>query len=188
MGAYSSLNRPIFVVAYDPNWPALYEAEKAHILDALGEAVVQIEHIGSTSVPGLAAKPVIDIAVGIVDLAEAATCILALEAIGYRYVPEVEAALPERRFLWKGTPLEHTYHVSIAEPDNPTMVNPILFRDYLRTHPVEVQRYQALKRELASRCGSDISAYVAGKTALVETVLAKARGDTPSLHWASWCI
>jgi GrpB-like predicted nucleotidyltransferase (UPF0157 family) len=144
----------------------------------LGAAVLQIEHIGSTSVPGLAAKPVIDIAVGIAALSQAPTCFPALEALGYIYVPEVEAALPSRRFLWKGTPLMHTYHLSLAEPDDPTMVNPIIFRNYLRAHPDEVQRYQASKRELAARCGSDVSAYVAGKTALVESVLAKAAQAT----------
>jgi len=75
----------------------------------LGAAVLQIEHIGSTSVPGLSAKPVIDIALGIAALSQAPVYIPALEALGYIYVPEVEAALPSRRYLWKGTPLVHTY-------------------------------------------------------------------------------
>jgi GrpB-like predicted nucleotidyltransferase (UPF0157 family) len=129
-------------------------------------------------VPGLAAKPVIDIAVGIAALPQSSIYIPALEAPGYIYVPKVEAPLPSRRFLWKGTPLMHTYHFSLAEPDDPTMANPIIFRNYLRAHPDEVQRYQVLKRELAARCGLDVNAYVAGKTALVESVLAEAAEAT----------
>jgi GrpB-like predicted nucleotidyltransferase (UPF0157 family) len=180
MGAYSALNRPIVVVDYDPIWPSLYAAERERILAVMGAAVVQIEHIGSTAVPALAAKPVIDIALGIADLAQAPSYVPALEGLGYLYVPEAEAELPERRFFWKGTPLVHTYHISMAVPGSPEWVKPIVFRDYLRGHPAEVQRYQALKRELALRCGTDIGAYVKGKTALVESALLKAdraKGD-----------
>jgi GrpB-like predicted nucleotidyltransferase (UPF0157 family) len=172
--AYSNLNRPIVVVDYDPNWPALYEAEKAHILAALGTAVVQIEHIGSTAVPGLAAKPTIDIGVGIVDLSFAPSYIPILEGLGYIYVPETEVELPARRFFWKGTAQSHIYHISMAEPGSSVWVRPLLFRDYLRAHPDEVQRYMAVKRDLALACGSDIQAYITGKTALIESILVKA--------------
>lgn len=175
MRTYTQLNRPIVVVDYDPNWPALYEAESERISSALGEQVLQIEHIGSTAVPGLAAKPVIDISVGVGHLDQAELCIPILKGLGYIYVPEFEAELPERRFLWKGTRKVHTFHVQLTEPTSPSWTRPIMFRNYLRDHPPEAQRYQRLKRELAIQCGSDVDAYVHGKTAFVESILLKAQ-------------
>lgn len=177
MGRYYKLNRPIHVVDYDPNWPVLYEAEKERILAALGKAVIQIEHFGSTSVPGLPAKPVIDIAVGVGDLGQARVYIPSLENLGYTYEPALEGDLPARRFLWKGTPLVHTYHISIEVPGTPIWLEHILFRDYLRRHPDKARRYQELKRELASRCVSDMDAYVRGKTAFVLSCLEKAKEE-----------
>jgi GrpB-like predicted nucleotidyltransferase (UPF0157 family) len=79
MSTYSKLNRPIDIVAYDPAWPRLYEAEKCRLCVVLGERIVQIEHIGSTAIPGLAAKSVIDIAIGIRRLAQAPECLTILE-------------------------------------------------------------------------------------------------------------
>jgi len=174
MGTYTKLNRPILVVDYDPNWPSLYEKERERILAALGKGAVQIEHIGSTSVPGLAAKPTIDIAVGVDDFEKAMAYIPIIENLGYTYEPEFEAELPERRFFWKGVPKVHTYHVSMAEPTSSVWIKPILFRDYLRGHPDEARRYEQLKRELAAHYGSDMDTYVRGKTAFVESILLKA--------------
>lgn len=175
MGVYSKLNRPIHVVDYDPNWPSLFDAEKALILAALGEDNLQIEHFGSTSVPGLPAKPVIDIAVGVDNLQQAEIYIPILETLGYTYEPDLENDIATRRFLWKGTPLVHTHHISIEVPGSPVWVEHILFRDYLRQHPDEARRYQALKRELAARLVSDAEAYVRGKTDFVLSCLEKAK-------------
>jgi GrpB-like predicted nucleotidyltransferase (UPF0157 family) len=171
---YSNLNRQIVVIDYDPNWPSLYEQEKDRIAAALGEGVVQIEHIGSTSVPGLAAKPIIDIAVGVADFEEARAYVPIIESLGYTYEPGFEADLPERRFFWKGLPSRHTYHIHMAEPGSLEWIKPILFRDYLRAHPAEARQYQALKRKLALRYGSDMEAYVKGKTEFVRSILSKA--------------
>ncbi len=171
---YARLNRQIIVVDYDPNWPSLYEQEKDRIVAALGEGIVQIEHIGSTSVPGLAAKPIIDIAVGIANFEEAKVYVPMIEALDYTYEPEFEVDLPERRFFWKGLPSLHTHHIHVAEPGSLEWIKPIVFRDYLREHPEEARQYQVLKRELAVRCGSDMEAYVKGKTEFVRTILSKA--------------
>jgi GrpB-like predicted nucleotidyltransferase (UPF0157 family) len=171
MGAYSKLNRPILVVDYDPQWPILFELEKERIIATLGNYLLMVEHIGSTAVPGLAAKPVIDIGVGIRSLADAPVLIPCIEKLGYVYEPALEQLLPQRRFFWKGTPTVHTYHLHLAEVDHPVLVRPIQFRDYLRTHPDVAVEYGALKRELAKRCGQDIEAYVAGKTEFVENVM-----------------
>jgi GrpB-like predicted nucleotidyltransferase (UPF0157 family) len=175
MSLSSRLNRPIHVVDYDPNWPSLYEAEKESILTALGNRMIQIEHFGSTSVPGLPAKPVIDIAVGVESLQQAQNYIPSLENLGYKYEPELEVDTPARYFLWKGTPLVHTYHISMEVPGSPSWAEHILFRDYLRQHPDEACRYQNLKQELAVRCVTDMEAYVSGKTAFVVSCLEKAK-------------
>jgi GrpB-like predicted nucleotidyltransferase (UPF0157 family) len=178
MGVYSKLNRPIVVVEYDPQWPGMFEHEKEAIMTALGNWVLLIEHIGSTAVPGLAAKPVIDIGVGIRSLMDAHDLIPRIESLKYIYEPTLEQLVPERRFFWKGTPVIHTYHLHLAEVNDPVLLTPIRFRDYLRGHPDTAKEYGALKKELAKRCKQDITAYVAGKTALVERVLKQAEQES----------
>jgi GrpB-like predicted nucleotidyltransferase (UPF0157 family) len=173
MGVYSRFNRPILVVEYDPQWPILFEQEKETILAALGSSLLMVEHIGSTSVPGLAAKPVIDMGVGVRSLAAAAALMPAIERLGYAYEPAFEQLVPERRFFWKGTPIVHTYHLHLAERDHPVLLRPLRFRDYLRRHPDLAESYGRLKKELAKRCDQDIEAYVNGKTAFIEQVMSE---------------
>ena len=91
----------ITIAHYDPQWPILYEEEKARILGVIGDKVVAIEHIGSTAVPGLGAKPIIDITVAVRHLADAEKCIEPLQSVGYEYVPEYEVSIPERRYFRK---------------------------------------------------------------------------------------
>jgi GrpB-like predicted nucleotidyltransferase (UPF0157 family) len=171
MGVYSKFNRPILVLEYDPQWPVLFEKEKAAILAALRNRLLMVEHIGSTAVPGLAAKPVIDIAVGIQSLADAPVLIPCIERLGYIYDPILEQLVPQRRFFWKGTPTVHTCHLHLAEPDHPVLLRPLRFRDYLRRHPDAAEKYGVLKKELAERCGEDMQSYVSGKTAFIEQVM-----------------
>ena len=178
MGVYSKFNRPIIVVDYDPQWPILFEKEKEAILAALRNRFLMVEHIGSTAVPGLAAKPLIDIAVGIQKLADAPVLIPCIEQLGYSYEPTFEQLVPERRFFWKGTPTVHTFHIHLAEPDHPVLVKPIQFRDYLRKHPDAAQEYGILKKELAKRCVQDLDTYVAGKTGFVEKVMLQIEEET----------
>lgn len=171
MGVYSQFNRPILVVDYDPQWPLLFEKEKEAILAALGSRLLMVEHIGSTAVPGLAAKPVIDIALGIQNLADAPILIPCIEQLGYIYEPSLEQLVPGRRFFWKGTPTVHTCHLHLAESDHPVLVKPLQFRDYLRKHPDAAEEYEVLKRELAKSCVQDLDAYVAGKTGFIENAM-----------------
>jgi GrpB-like predicted nucleotidyltransferase (UPF0157 family) len=171
MGAYSRLNRPIVVVDYDPEWPILFEQEKERLIAAVESHILVVEHIGSTSVPGLAAKPVIDIGVGIQRLAGAELMMPSIEGLGYVYEPALEQLLPKRRFFWKGTTTVHTYHLHLAEAENPVLVRPLQFRDYLRKHRDAAVEYGALKKELAIHCGQDMEAYVTGKTEFIENVM-----------------
>lgn len=174
---YSRLNRPIVIVPYNPLWPGLYEDEKDRIRYALGEEKAAIEHFGSTSIVGLAAKPVIDIAIGIPQLDQAGEYLIALEKLGYRYMPELEAALPERRFLWRVTTAGQRYHISLTEMLGPLWERPIRFRDYLRQHPRDAKKYERLKQRLALQFGSDIGAYIQAKTGFVEQLLQKAQAE-----------
>lgn len=174
MGIYSKLSRPIIIAEYDPQWPLLFEQERKRIEAVLGNEAIRFEHIGSTAIPGLASKAVIDIAIGIQCLEMALKYIPLLEGLEYIYEPTFEALLPARRFFWKGTPAVHTYHIHMAEVGSPLWVKPIMFRDYLRKHPDEAQHYGELKKSLAERWVNDMDAYVEGKTDFVEGVLVKA--------------
>src|SRR3954454_19843401 len=97
--AHAEPNDPVVIVEYDPSWPAAYEAAAIDIRAALGPRLLDIEHIGSTAVPGLPAKPVIDMQVGVSGLGATPEIIVALSPLGYEYVPELEADLPERRYF-----------------------------------------------------------------------------------------
>ncbi|NIX18890.1 MAG: GrpB family protein, partial [Actinobacteria bacterium] len=99
---------PIRLADYDPEWPERFEQEAARIREAAGDHLLALEHIGSTAVPGLAAKPVVDMLGGTETLADADACVGPLEAIGYEYVPELEAELPERRYFRRTADGRHT--------------------------------------------------------------------------------
>ena len=92
----------VVVADYDPRWPRMFEEERRRIVGAIGPLAVAVEHVGSTSVPRLAAKPVIDILVGVRRLGDATSCVVPLAAIGYEYVPEYEREIPDRRYFRKG--------------------------------------------------------------------------------------
>lgn len=177
MGVYSKFNRPILVVEYDPQWPVLFEEEKKKLAVALRDRFSWIEHIGSTAVPGLASKPVIDIGLGVRRLTDSGELIPRIERLGYIYDPVLEQLEPQRRFFWKGTPIVHTYHLHLAEVDHPVLLRPIRFRDFLQKHPETARKYGELKKELAKRCGQDLDAYVAGKTAFIEMVMKQAEEE-----------
>lgn len=164
---------PVLIFEYDPRWPILYEEEKARILDLIGHIVVTIEHIGSTSVPNLGAKPIIDIGVAIHRLADAEECILPLQSLGYQYVPEYEEDIPERRYFRKGPPGLRTHHIHMAELTSDFWERHILFRDFLRAHPGVARQYHHLKKELAAKL--DREEYTEAKTSFIESVIARAR-------------
>ena len=166
---------PVVIVDYDPRWPARYQEEQAQILGAIGHLVDAIEHVGSTSVPGLGAKPIIDIMVAVRSLADAPACIGPLERIGYEYVSEYEASIPERRYFRKRPVRRDTHHLHMVERESAFWERHILFRDHLRAHPEIAQEYDRLKRELAARFGADRDGYTDSKTSFIESVVAQAR-------------
>lgn len=164
------------IVEYDLSWPAVYEDEKKRILAACREWLVGIEHIGSTSVPGLVAKPVIDVMAAIATLDDASSILEPLTDLGYDYVPEYEVELPERRYFRKGRRGSNgdKYHLHVVEPDGRFWRRHLAFRDYLRAHPEAAREYAQLKRRLAGEHGTDMDAYTDAKTQFVRGIEEKA--------------
>jgi len=159
----------ISISEYNPNWPSLFEEEKKLILNAIRDKVVAIEHIGSTAVPGLGAKPIIDIMVAVHKLSDVDECITALATIGYK--PEKEISIQRRRFFNKGTSDKHR-HLHITEMNSEFWMRHINFRDYLRTHHETAKEYYELKKRLAVEF--DREAYTDAKTKFIEEVEKKA--------------
>lgn len=167
---------PVEIFAYDLEWPIIFEEEKAKILNAIGSKVVAIEHVGSTAVAGLGAKPIVDIMVGIRCLSDVKDCVEPLKSVGYEYIPEHEASTPERRYFRKGpsdVPNQH-FHLHMVEYNSDFWKRHLLFRDYLRVHPDTVSEYYMLKKRLAAKHGSDRDAYTEAKTLFIESVVSKA--------------
>ncbi len=169
---------PIVVLDYDPAWAAEFQKERARVQAALGPIVVTVEHVGSTAVPGLAAKPIIDLLVGVRSLPEARSCcVRPLEALDYRYMAEYEAWLPGEMLFRKGPPGPWTHHVHLMEPTCPRWEEFTLVRDYLRRHGEVASAYADLKRALALVFEDDIAGYRNAKAPFIEAVMARARAE-----------
>jgi GrpB-like predicted nucleotidyltransferase (UPF0157 family) len=166
---------PVVIVDSDPRWPALYEQERDRILAVVGSLIIGIEHIGSSAVPGLGGKPIIDIMPGVRSLVDAEQCIEPLEGIGYEYVPKYNELIPERRYFHKGPPQGRTFHLHAVERGSDFWDGHLLLRDWLRTHPEDAQEYYLLKKELAARFGRDREGFTEAKTPFIESIVARAR-------------
>lgn len=162
---------PIIIVDYNVNWSIQYEQEKTQILNVLGDTVVDIQHIGSTSVPGLAAKPVIDILLGLAQIPPQPTQISSLEVLGYLYCGEF--GIPQRHYFRRGMPRTHQIHAVLVESE--FWKTHILFRDFLRTHSEAAQQYEAEKRKLAQKFRNHRDRYTDSKAPLIEQLLIQAK-------------
>ena len=167
---------PVAIVDYDPRWPLLYKEERARIFKVIGQKVPAMEHIGSTAVPGLGTKPIIDIMIGLARLGDATECIEALEGLGYRYVPEFETSIPDRRFFYRRR-RGRGYHLHVVEDGSQFWVRHLLFRDYLRSHPGVAREYHRLKLNFAATYGSDREGYTEAKTPFIRSVEKRAREE-----------
>ena len=168
----------IEIVDYNPNWANMFEREAEAIRGVVKkDLIVEIQHIGSTAVPGLAAKPVIDIMIGLRDLLDGKKIIQPLKELGYVYWADNPD--DKKMFFVKGMPPygeKRTHHVHVVEI-NGEFWQRRLFRDYLRINPQEASRYEKLKRELAVRFRDDREAYTEGKSDYVAEVMEKARRE-----------
>lgn len=168
----------IVIENYNPNWPGLFAAEKQRIQGRIGDFIEDIQHIGSTSVPGLAAKPIVDIMVVIPDLAQVEHCVRPLESIDYLYMGEYGIA--ERHYFCKpGTVSlsERLYNLHMMTKEHEHYTFHTLFRNYLHTHPEDRDTYQELKRGLAVQFGSDSRGYSNAKHDFIRSIIAKAKAE-----------
>lgn len=165
----------VIVTDYDPRWPKLFQQDAEELRQAFGLLLVSLEHIGSTSVPDLAAKPIIDIQAIVRQVSSVALVRPSLALLGWEqgsFAPDPDWHLYFRKHTPDG---ERTHHLHVYEADYPAAAAHQLFRDYLRAHDDEAQRYAALKRSLAVRFRSDSLAYNDAKTEYIESILARAR-------------
>jgi GrpB-like predicted nucleotidyltransferase (UPF0157 family) len=177
IGDLRPLDGPVTLVEYDPGWPARYADLAAAIRSALGCAALRVEHVGSTSVPGLVAKPIIDVVLAVDDSAREDAYVPALEALGYRLRIR-EPDWYEHRLL--RLPDVNLHVFSAGSPEIERM---LAFRDRLRAEPAERARYEAVKRELAARRWRHVQDYADAKTHVVEGILGRVtppRGSSPA--------
>ncbi|HEX7137113.1 MAG TPA: GrpB family protein [Vicinamibacterales bacterium] len=163
--------KTIVVVEYDSNWPTIFEQLRMRIWPAVPDCASSIEHVGSTSVPGLAAKPIIDVTVVVPTGADVAGGISRLAALGYVHQGNLGVEGREAFRAPGSTPRHHLY---LCPSDSLALRNHLVVREYLRTHPEVAKQYGDLKRRLAEQFPADIDGYVAGKTDLIIRMLAAA--------------
>ncbi len=163
----------MFVVSpYSETWPTLFLAIGEELLAVFSPIEVVVEHIGSTSVPGLAAKPVIDVLLGAHALTDIESRIGPLGELGYAYVSKYEREIPMRRYFVKSSATSLRVHVHGVETGSPIWRAHLAFRDALRTDADLCSRYQSLKLRLAEEYADDKSAYTAAKGPFIQSVLA----------------
>jgi GrpB-like predicted nucleotidyltransferase (UPF0157 family) len=176
VGELTPLDGPIVLVNYDPAWPGLFEREAGRIRLVLGDRVRLLEHAGSTSVPGLAAKPIIDMVLAVPDSAHEPEYVRDLQAAGYTLRIREPDWYEHRVFKGPDTNINlHTFSAGCPEIDRM-----LRFRDWLRTHPEDRMEYERAKRELAGRTWRYAQNYADAKTEVVEAILAPALASRSS--------
>ena len=171
--------RIIEVVPYEPLWKELFEKESSRIKEVLTEGLVDVHHIGSTSVPGLAAKPIIDLLPEVSDLETLDQFDEAMEGLGYTVMGEF--GIPGRRLYLKGV-LDRTHHVHAFESGSVGLLRHLAVRDYLRVHPDEAAAYADIKKKLAARFRYDNDGYCDGKHEFVQQLEKRALRWRESNH------
>lgn len=165
----------VSVVEYRPQWREMFEEEKRLLGAVLDVVSAKIEHIGSTAVNGLAAKPIIDIMVGLPDFSIADTLVSGIEAQGYEYINKYEDEMPFRRFFAKNLNGVRTHQIHMVEIRSDFWARHLLFRDYLRQNPGAAGSYAALKKQLAEREWADVNEYADAKTVFIKDIENKAK-------------
>jgi len=162
----------VIVVDYDPAWTSAFEKLRGQLAKSLGSLPVTIEHVGSTSIPGAAAKPIIDIDIVVQSKDSVRQAIRLLSKAGYRHLGDLGIAGREAFESPAGLPAHHLYVVVAGNSEH---VRHLLFRDHLRKHPEEVREYSDLKKSLAKKFRNDRDAYTEAKTEFVEEVLRRSQ-------------
>lgn len=164
----------VILQEYNPEWPVLFTQEKELLRNAFGKRILAIEHIGSTAIPGMPAKPIIDINVAIESLDDIDDFIEQLPKLGYEYMPNRRFA--DRQFFPKGPPKCRTHHLNLVEIDSPTAWrNQLLFRNYLRDNADARNEYAQLKRELADSYADNREAYTESKSDFIQQIITQSQ-------------
>lgn len=166
------------IVPYNSIRALIFEQEKQALQNMFGNRIFSIEHVGSTAVPGLPAKPIIDINAEITSLTDVQDFIEKLPELGYQYLPKRSYPIPEyayRQFFIKGPESNRTHHLKLIERGSVELENSILFRDYLRTHADTREQYASLKRQLAEKYADDRDSYTESKSAFIQNIIRQAR-------------
>lgn len=157
---------------YRSGWRTLFAQEASRLRYALGDRLLRVEHVGSTAVEGMEAKPLIDVLAAVESLEEAGGLVPALRGLGYEY--RGDGGVAGRIFLAKGPRSRRTHHLSLVEPTGKRWRESLAFRDYLQANPVAAGEYRDLKRELARRFPGDRASYTVGKARFIERVVRSA--------------
>jgi GrpB-like predicted nucleotidyltransferase (UPF0157 family) len=170
---------PIVIVDYDPRWPFIYEEEKRHILAIAGHKILCLEHIGSTAIVGLGAKPIVDIIAGVNNSSEADGLVSLLSKIGYKEVIQQSGNLEwyyclRKAIKGQGMWLQN-FHLHIMKFRSETWDKHILFRDFLRTHSEAAQKYDKLRRMLAAKYAYNRKNYTEAKTEFISFVVTQSK-------------
>lgn len=165
------------IVDYDPVWPEMAAAEMARIEGALGGVAVRIDHVGSTAVPALAAKPIVDLQVSVAELEPTELYARPLERLGYLFARDPDS--PDFHFFGRPAERPRTFHLHVCATGGEHEHRHLALRDYLRAHPDEAARYAALKRDLVARHPEDRLAYIEGKADHVAAL------ERRALEWAA---
>jgi GrpB-like predicted nucleotidyltransferase (UPF0157 family) len=163
----------VAIAAYDPQWSRIFEEERVRLGPLASRFDAAVHHIGSTAVPGLDAKPIIDILLTIRHFGDADAVTTSLAGLGYQH--NHWADTPERRLLFRGDPMSHQIHLVALDSD--ACRRQLAFRDWMRTHPDEAGAYAVLKKDLAARLGHDHRAYTNAKGEFVERCVRLALGN-----------
>ncbi len=166
------MKKNIEVVPYSPEWPKMFASEAELIKQALGNNCITVHHIGSTSVPNLSAKPIIDILPVVKDIQEVDKATKALESLGYEAKGEYGIAF--RRYFQKGKNAR-THNVHVYQEGDPEINRYLKFRDWMRSHPDDAEKYAKLKEGLAAKFPEDILQYCNGKDAFVASIVSGKR-------------
>jgi GrpB-like predicted nucleotidyltransferase (UPF0157 family) len=175
------MSAPVIVEDYDPRWPQLFEILRSRISAALGSLAAAVEHVGSTAVPGLAAKPIIDIDALLRSQTDLQRAIERLATLGYE--PQGDLGIPGREAFRVPTS-EFPHHLYVCSPDSREYDRHITLRNHLRSNPEDAQAYGLLKRSLANRYGNDRDGYSRAKTDFIEAILRRREGSG-SEHFSS---
>ncbi|MCV2352668.1 GrpB family protein [Paucibacter sp. B2R-40] len=169
-----AIHEPVSLSAYDIAWPALFEQERERLLQRFSGLLLDVQHFGSTAVPGLAAKPIIDILVGVASMAVADALIEPVTSAGYSSSAEFNQTLIDRRWFMRHAEGRRTHHLHMVVMGSAEWRRRLLFRDVLRADPDLAERYAALKQALALEHAADRERYTDAKAAFVAALVGDA--------------